>query len=322
MARQKNDNDRILAPKASEDRAGLFENGVWRPYRSVAEANASIPRDYRHKTLEVWVAASDAATPVKHVYLNGIEDANLVVVATGPGVWEAFVTSLAVGGIAVSTQLQGLTDREVLKKLLSRPFAALAVSIGSFSTQEQGSTASIAVQGTVTANDEPNITSRKVKKNGVDWQTFTGNSFSFPDTVTVPNTYTVEVIGVQSGTKTATQTVNFDVYHWYGPASARPTSASVRSLAGKIFKTGQNTFTLNTGNTATRFYIALGPGESLVSVTDQDALNKVITNEYILVNSNFSANDAAGNPVAGGKLYEKIQTVPYTENHRHNVTIA
>lgn len=234
-----------------------------------------------------------------------------------------YITTFQAGNLPANTDMTGKTVMDAWRLATTRSFAPLAVGISVNNTLfEEGSTGTVTVSGSVSANDETAITTRRVLRNGSPWQTFTGNTFSFPDTLTADTTYRVEVTGGTSGTKTATAAVNFDLLHRFGPSAAVPTAASARSLSGSAWRDGGNAFPLNTGTAEKRFYILLAPNESLVSVVDQDALNLDITSEYALVNSNFSVNNAAGTPVAGYRLYEKAQGVPYTANHRHNITIA
>lgn len=109
---------------------------------------------------------------------------------------------------------------------------------------------------------------------------------------------------------------------WYGPAAGQPANrADAQSLGGKQLTNGSNTFILNTGATRTLMAIITAPGKSLSSVVDLDALNAVITSEYILQGA-ISLADAAGNSVSGFKLYLKTMGVAYSTSHRHQITLA
>lgn len=55
-----NDSIQLHAPKPLEDWRGIWENGVFRPYHSIAEANATIPPDYRHAGLTVLIDDTDS----------------------------------------------------------------------------------------------------------------------------------------------------------------------------------------------------------------------------------------------------------------------
>lgn len=243
----------------------------------------------------------------------------------GIGTFDTFVSSAGVNNLGANTTLSGTPVLEAVKKMLSRPFNVMGVYINvSSGLHEEGATPTVAVSGGVNTNDEDEgVTARRVLKNGQPWQTFTGNTFSFNDSPTADTTYRVEATGGKSGAKASQATVDFDLYHRYGPAAARPNAATSRDLTGSIYRSQGNTgIILNTQTAERNFYIILAPGESLVSVIDQDALNLNITGEYVLVNPNFSVNNAAGTAVAGYKLYQKTQGVPYSFNHRHSITLS
>lgn len=70
-----NDNFQLDAPKHLDNRVGN--------YSSVAEANASIPQEFRIQGLEVVVILDGEA--VKYYYRDGVEDADLIPVPTGGG---------------------------------------------------------------------------------------------------------------------------------------------------------------------------------------------------------------------------------------------
>ena len=70
-----NDNFQLDAPKHLDNRTGN--------YASVAEANASIPQEYRVQGLEVVVITAGQA--VKYYYRDGVADGDLVIMPTGGG---------------------------------------------------------------------------------------------------------------------------------------------------------------------------------------------------------------------------------------------
>lgn len=108
---------------------------------------------------------------------------------------------------------------------------------------------------------------------------------------------------------------------FYDAVSSFPTdSATARALANSRFSNSGNAFTLNTGSTFTKFCIILPPGKTLLSVIDQDALNLDITSQY--TSAGITVNDASGTAVTGYTIWSMSQSVPYSSNHRHNITIA
>jgi len=70
-----NDNFQLDAPKHLDNRTGN--------YSSVAEANASIPQQFRVQGLEVVVITAGQA--IKYYYRDGVADADLVIMPTGGG---------------------------------------------------------------------------------------------------------------------------------------------------------------------------------------------------------------------------------------------
>lgn len=119
-------------------------------------------------------------------------------------------------------------------------------------------------------------------------------------------------------TTTATRNVSFSYQVFYGPSASVPVnSADVRALPSTRFLSAGNTFTLNTGSTEVNFTVAMPTSQSITEVLDLDALNANITSEY--VNNPFNVNDAGGTPVAYN-VYTMTIAIPYSSNHRHQVT--
>ena len=107
---------------------------------------------------------------------------------------------------------------------------------------------------------------------------------------------------------------------FYGSSASAPSnSAGVRALSNKRFTDSGNTFILNTGATDKIFTVAIPATMSLVEVLDLDALNANITANYVL--STFNVNDGGGTPVSY-KIYTLSNAIPYSADHRHQITIA
>lgn len=106
---------------------------------------------------------------------------------------------------------------------------------------------------------------------------------------------------------------------FWGPAAARPgTSAAVRALAGSQLTNQGNTLILNTGTTHRIFSLWLPAGLSLQLVLDLET-NATLTGLYAA--TPFSVNNAGGAAVAG-TLYVMEQAIPYSSNHRHQLSIG
>lgn len=96
-------------------------------------------------------------------------------------------------------------------------------------------------------------------------------------------------------------------------------SNSVRALSNNEFQTSNgSTFILNTGSSNLIFSVALPLGVTISSVVDLDAAGAVITSAYVIKNS-INVLDAGGNGRAYN-IYEMEQAIPYTANHRHQIT--
>jgi len=130
--------------------------------------------------------------------------------------------------------------------------------------------------------------------------------------------YRVKVVDDYTTSYSSISTVSFGYLIFYGPSSSAPTtSANVRALPSRLFTTGNNTFTLNTGSTEINFTVAIPSTESISEVIDLDALNANITSQY--VNNAFNVDDAGGTAVSYN-VYTMTQAAAYSSNHRHQVT--
>lgn len=112
--------------------------------------------------------------------------------------------------------------------------------------------------------------------------------------------------------------VNFLRLLFYGPAIVEDLdSDKIRSLTTKSFIDSASTFNLNTGSTQRRFIVALPNTSTVAQVLDLDALNANITNSYVL--TTLEVSDYAGVNTTY-KVYIMTNAIPYTANHRHQVT--
>jgi hypothetical protein len=204
---------------------------------------------------------------------------------------------------------------------------------------EVGTPISIAFTISFAQNDAGNETSRSLSKNG---SPLTASSGLYSDSIiaaTSPTNYVATLSYAQghinndslgnpdpSGQMPAgainSNTLSYQGFYklWYDAVSTLPaTSPAVRSLTNSRFSNAGNSFTLNTGSTQQTFVLLLPPGKSLASVIDQDALNLDITAQYLP--TSITVNDAGGTAVTY-TMYTMSQSVAYSSNHRHNITIA
>lgn len=130
--------------------------------------------------------------------------------------------------------------------------------------------------------------------------------------------YRYFVIDTQASTATATDDTVFSYKVFYGPTSSEPlNSADVRALPSSRFLNAGDSWNLNTGSTEVIFSVAMPDTQSITQVLDLDALSANITSEYI--NNAFNVNDAGGTPIAYN-VYSMTISIPYSSNHRHQVT--
>jgi hypothetical protein len=129
-------------------------------------------------------------------------------------------------------------------------------------------------------------------------------------------------VGVNDAYKTTYSTVyniSYDYLIFYGDSASNPTTSSmVRNLNNIRFLNSGNIFILNTGTENNIFTVAMPDSVSLYSVIDMDALNTNITFAY--KKTTFPVNDIGGNPISYN-VYTLVNTLPYNNNHRHQITI-
>lgn len=108
-------------------------------------------------------------------------------------------------------------------------------------------------------------------------------------------------------------------YTAFGATSANPTNSAEARTLPQSQLSNVNTGILNSGTTLLKQVIV--SKRALSSVIDLDASNQNITSQYIEISTNFTVNDASGNPVSGYFLYIRTQGSPYVSNHRHQFTL-
>ena len=216
----------------------------------------------------------------------------------------------------------------------SAPASSLSIGIDSNQIRERGNTSSV-LQGS-TSRNRINVPvsgfQYAVSFNGGSYTNIgtagslaaAGGAFTnFTDTsITSSATSAIYRVSVTDSYTTATASYNITYKYvvFYGPSAVAPSnSAGVRALSGKRFTDAGNTLTLNTGAAQTIFTVAIPATMSLTQVLDLDALNANITANYVL--STFNVNDGGGTPVAY-KIYTLTNAIPYSADHRHQITIA
>ena len=123
---------------------------------------------------------------------------------------------------------------------------------------------------------------------------------------------------IEAGSIESSRSVSGSYYKWFGDLSSSPTSSSdIRSLGNSF----SSSFVLNTGDSNTVMTIAIPSANTLSSVIDLDALNANITNNYELSTTLTQIEDGGGNLVSY-KVYVLTLAIPYSNNHRHQITIS
>lgn len=216
----------------------------------------------------------------------------------------------------------------------SAPASTLPLSIESNQVRERGNTSSV-LQGS-TSRNRINVPisgyQYAVAVNGGAYSNIgpagslaeAGGSFdNYTDTsVTSAATSATYRVSVTDSYTTATSTYNITYKYviFHGSSTVAPAdSAGVRALTGRRFADAGNTFILDTGATDRIFTVAIPATMSLTEVLDLDALNANITANYVL--STFNVNDGGGTATAY-KIYTLTNAIPYSANHRHQITIA
>jgi hypothetical protein len=122
-------------------------------------------------------------------------------------------------------------------------------------------------------------------------------------------------------TATTATTINFYNLIFYGPSGAAPTTANdIRNLEGKTFAdTGTNPFILNTGITHVNFIVGIPDPIVITQVLDLEVSGANITPQYILSNGITLIPNYIGTNT-NYNVYVMSNSIPYTENHRHQIT--
>lgn len=249
------------------------------------------------------------------------------------------VTLATVGGIASGTNLgtspiaiQDLLD-DILYPYVNPVFTSFSVS-GQSTTVEVGTTLSGSKtftwgitlnSGTVPTIDIYDNTAASTLLAG------TANDGTQAQTITTIQlnsngaTQSWRGIGNNTSPSGTFNSSNFVVtsrfYRFFGPTASSPVnSAAVRALSSSAFHTGATTFTLETGNTQTKFVVALPPGVTISSVIDLDALSADITSQYVLTGT-VNVLDA-GSTNRAYNIYEMNVGIAYSSSHTHQIVTA
>lgn len=238
------------------------------------------------------------------------------------------------GTIPPGTNLQALLE-SALVGYLSPTFSSFSISgLGSAfitNTLERGTqiggNRTVTWANTNAANIDLISEFRIVDTTG-NYQLASTDQLDFTEPVVVANAllvntwvFTIAATNTNNVDFSTTLTLTGSYRRFFGAVSTIPTtSAQVRALSS-VFDNTSNTFILNTGSVEKIFVIAIPATKTLSTVIDLDAANALVTSEYVLSGTLTSIDDVSGSPVAYKVYINSIASVPYTNNHRHQITI-
>lgn len=290
---------------------------------------------------KIYNPANLVSMDEKEILYNIIEEMKRLT-SGGSGVFlnDILVSGTSLGAYSSGETIpsQGKTSEEVFNLIannyVSPVFSSFAIS-GQATTVEVGTTLSGSKTFTwgITANNG-SVSTIDIYDNtaGANLVTGTSNDGSQSASITTIQlnsngaTQSWKGVGYDSdNSNTSFNSSNFVVtgrfYRFFGPSASLPSnSAGVRGLPSSAFYSGSTTFTLATGNSQTRFIVALPPGVTITSVIDTSALNADITSQYILTGT-ISVADAGGTNRTYN-LYQMTLATPYATSHNHSITIS
>jgi len=291
---------------------------------------------------ETWVLRYDSTGPLQ-VYLDGR--------FTGPKITARWVRLVGEGGDATATVPnvtetqygfpaggpQTFSFNEFANKLLSR---YQYPGFSSFTIQDQGSQTvevgtlfpagfksfkwaisnanNLADNATITIVDETGGTTLVANTPNDGVQSLSTVAFSVANGLS--RRYRISTANDKGETLAASIDINGSYRLFYGPTSSpSTTSAQARGLLDSRLLVAGNQFVLDSGVSQRFFEVEVPPGKTIVSVVDLDNLNQVITSDYVA--SALSVNDIGGTARTYTR-YVKTQAVPYSSNHRHQITLS
>lgn len=290
--------------------------------------------EYRRGNVGSWSVLSTSTTN-PDTYTHSLTDSNY----NTSGFYYRYIVTDTAG--SSGTSLLTITPAAYVAPTASLSVAGINLNgYESDSKREKGHTNST-LGGTVTRNtSNVNLVSYQwqYQLNGAGSWTNIGSAVSIgPGTTSITSSthndvslntasslsYRVKMIDdyqsyLSSQVYSSSSTVNFVNLIFYGPTASGPSnSAAVRALPSNIFTDGSNPFNLNTSTTEKIFSVAMPNTLSVSEVLDLDALNANITANYS--QSSFSVADYTGN-LGTYNVYTMTNAIPYTSNHRHQIT--
>jgi hypothetical protein len=299
---------------------------------SLGASVSSASLEYRRGGVGSWTTLSTSTT-TPDSYVHSFTDTNF----NTSGMNYRYIVTDTLG--ASNTGTLTITPASYVAPSISWNLVGNALSGVETNTKRERGNVDSQINGTVTRNSvNVDLISYTIQYNvdGGGW-TDIGSASIGPGSDTIASTghdptsdntanqiqYRIQVVDeyqqyLSSQVTSSTKTISFLFLIFYGPVSTAPTTSNeVRAIATQIFTDGSNPFNLNTGSTLKDFTVAMPSGTTITQVLDLDALSANITASY--VNNPFNVNDAGGTAVAYN-VYTMSNSVPYSSNHRHEVT--
>ena len=298
---------------------------------SIGASVSSASLEFRRGGVGSWTTLS-TSTSTPDSYVHSFTDTNF----NTSGMNYRYIVTDSLG--ASNTGTHNINPASYSSPSISWNLVGNALSGIETNTKRERGNVNSQINGSINRNS-PNVDliSYKIqyRVNGGSW-TDIGSSSIGPGSDTIASTghnpvanntanqiqYRIRVVDeyqqyLSSEATSSTKTINFLFLIFYGPVSSAPTnSAGVRAITNKIFTDGGNPFQLNTGSTLKDFTVAMPSTLNITLVMDLDT-NSNLTSTYI--NNPFNVDDAGGTSVAYN-VYTASNSVPYSSNHRHEVT--
>jgi len=119
MATEINNNLYVAAPKALDDRWGIFENNTWRPFASIVEALTKVEEGLRHNTMVLAVTTSGGV--VDYWFNGGVLEEHFVRKDYDKIRSQIIVDGVSQGDIVDGTVFpEGTTQEEIIRAMLSK----------------------------------------------------------------------------------------------------------------------------------------------------------------------------------------------------------
>ena len=226
-----------------------------------------------------------------------------------------------------TTFLKGATLDEVLKQIVRKEIQAVVSIAVTPTIVEVGVNQDFTITSTFVGNDGGSLTQLEIFRDGTSIQTQAGTA-PYVDTgvlisagaIVYKGDFTYPNLG---GVSSSSKTVS-GAYKNFGYANTvSPTNGADIRTAALATSTFGKTFKFDTGTTNTKYIIAIPKTKTIKSIIDTGGalpVTLVVGVDYIESTAITQVPDGGG-VLADYKVYEFSPTIPYSTNHKHNVTL-